>query len=174
MTQVYTVEPLGGVRVRMVHGVAGKGYVNVTLDAEGAQKMFAVPQEWLTPVAPPLPKEPTEPGLYAINGERGAQKLDIVSTDCWLVTGHTRTFTFAEVCEMFGGPDVTIRPLVALPAVELPWSGNGPFAVEYSPRGMGSGTPHTVAVDTIGDRRYIRPSVAREMAAALLTAAGAQ
>lgn len=92
---------------------------------------FMMPVAALTEVPPPIPPEP-EPGAYDIGGVLCVHppRSRPTSRYTWLVVEPTdvasyRWALWADVWDLIGGPDVTIRRLVPGSGfgVTLPWAG---------------------------------------------------
>lgn len=150
--------------------VVPEGWRLVQRDS-GGQAMF--PHDALTELPSPFPAEPG-PGPWSIDGTfvwHDPRWKVAGPKHHWRVLGETRFISWEEVWALLGGPDVTIKPLVALPEVELGWS-EGPVGVGFDSHGLGGG-PHKVVVRAGATEVNIVAPVAEEMAAALWTAARA-
>lgn len=91
-----------------------------------------VPYEALTEVPPPTPPEPA-PGAYMIrDGLVRRLSESPRDTERWACVGNDEWFDWARIWSVYGGPEVAITPLVALPDVELPWEYDGPTRVELA------------------------------------------
>ncbi len=96
------------------------GMVWAELDRDGRRTQFLIKRDYLVEVKPPIPPEP-EPGAYMIGEvlcyvyEPGSSVL------CVWPAHHSGWVSWSDAWETHFGSDVSIRPMVALPEVELPW-----------------------------------------------------
>ena len=149
----------------------GQGWI-VTVPGGGPQ--FDIHPNWLTEIEPTIPAEP-EPGAYLIGDVLVAR-----TGDRWVVLHDDRLaewMNWIAVWDEIGGPDVSIVPLVPkvdLPTVTLPWISEreDPHGKRAVVTRLGGGP--SIAIQDLNEKELAGCYVndAREMAAALLLAAG--
>lgn len=153
--------------------IDGAGTMAAQFRGDGWQ--LFVDRAALTPVAPPIPEEPG-PGAYQIGEVTVFKPRNDESVIPWYVPDMTATtdedwYSWDGLWKKFGGPDVTIQRLTPEPPrVELPWWGSNVGGIREM---VGVEVDHgEIAVKVDGTPAWVGKATAREMAAALWTAAG--
>lgn len=144
-----------------------------------------LPLAILEEVEPPIPPEP-EPGAYDIGGALALHIIGGANWASWIWTtadldqGGWTSGSFPELWAALGGPNVSIRRLVASPEVELPWEhqyGSRSVTVDERDKDDPALTVR-VEVSDAADGCYVAiwltDDRARSMAAALWAAAGGE
>lgn len=157
----------------------------------GMEDVVDLPDDWTEPVPPPLPPEP-EPGAYLIGTVLAVRERADMSGNRWYWwlddPGDFIADSWANCWEAFGGAGTSsivrlvpapepVQPVLTafgkpLPLVTLPWhltSINGWGRGEVRLAQDNPAAPIAYSIDDY--TRFISTSQAREMAAALLSAA---
>jgi hypothetical protein len=172
-------DELGGHEVEVLHGMArDDGRSDIVIQLPTGRWYMTVLPHMLVEVKPPLPEEPTEPRTVVWSGlpdgRGGAWEKS--NSGHWYGMGTDGKFSWADVCS-YGTP-VVIYPPPKPERVALPWRMSDPDVEVDHTIGCGCHSENDgerlVSIEIEGGTVHLEPHEARAMAAAMVSAAGAE